>query len=89
MLIWLATSNLSAYINYLDKANVSLQASEERYRTLAEISPDIVILPNLTGSIAMVNQACIETLGYKTASELLGMKTWGLVDPSRQQISNR
>lgn len=61
-----------------------LIASEERYRFLAEFSPDAIIL-NLGGEITYINQSGIDLFGASSADEILGKQAAAFVSPNEQQ----
>jgi PAS domain S-box-containing protein len=48
----------------LEEANFALRSSEERYRSLVEISPDLISLIDLQGNILITNQSDLDTYGY-------------------------
>jgi PAS domain S-box-containing protein len=56
----------------LGRANKALRDSEEHYRTLVEISPDLVALIGLDGNINFFNQAGLALFGYKAMEEVIG-----------------
>ena len=59
-------SRLSAATNAAER-----DASEGRYRSLVELSPDVLFV-NAAGKIAYVNAAAIRFFGAKNAAELIG-----------------
>lgn len=79
--MWLATSGLENSIRNMDVANQALRASEEHYRTLIQTSPDMVIASDMLGNVEVINQAGLRMLGYEHESEVLGKKTWDLIEP--------
>ncbi len=46
-------------------AEEKLRQSEEKYRSIVELSPDGIVLLSLTGTILAVNKSFIELTGYK------------------------
>jgi PAS domain S-box-containing protein len=84
-IMWLATSGLENSIRHMDISNRALRESEERYRTLVETSPDMVVVSDMLGTIEIVNQAGVKILGYEMESEILGKKTWDLIEPETRQ----
>lgn len=48
-----------------------LSASEERFRTVVETTPDVVVLADRNGSILFMNQAAVGLFGY-TEGEVIG-----------------
>lgn len=55
----------------LEEVNRTLRASEERYRSLVEISPDLIVLIGLDGNVILTNSPGLELFGYHR-SEVLG-----------------
>jgi PAS domain S-box-containing protein len=84
-LIWMATSNLENQIKRMKETNLALKESEERYRALVEISPDMVILTDPYGEIIVVNQAGLALFGFSDASEVVGKKVFEFISPEQQQ----
>ncbi|MEJ5361811.1 MAG: PAS domain S-box protein [Spirochaetota bacterium] len=58
-------------INNRKKAEQELKESEERYRSLAESTQDLIALHDMDGIIQYVNQAVINISGY-TQEEIIG-----------------
>lgn len=58
--------------------------SEERYRSLVEISPDAVMLLDLNGNIIMVNKAGVKLLKYETKEDVIGKKMVSFIVPDQQ-----
>ena len=58
--------------------------SEERYRSLVEISPDAVMLLDLNGDIIMVNKAGVKLLKYETKEDVIGKKMVSFIVPDQQ-----
>ena len=69
--------------NYNRKVN-SLRASENRYRSLAEWSPDAIIVC-IPGRILYTNQAGLNLFGVKTSGDIVGRDFIDLVDPGEQE----
>jgi len=80
-LVWMSTSSLERHIKQLGETNEALKQSEERYRTLVEISPDMITLSDLEGKIVFTNQAGLALLGYIDAIEVVGKKVWEFIAP--------
>jgi PAS domain S-box-containing protein len=80
------TRELSEYytvtrdITQRKKAEELLQESEERYRTLVEISPDPVII-HQQGKIIFVNPATLKLLGASHNDEIIGKKILDFIQP--------
>jgi PAS domain S-box-containing protein len=69
------------------EAEDALRESEERYRSLVELTPDIIYRLNEDGTIAFISSA-ISQLGY-TPEELVGVSFEELIHPDDRQKSNR
>jgi PAS domain S-box-containing protein len=69
------------------KAEESLQASEERFRNLAESASDAIISANSQGNIVYFNRAAELTFGY-SSSEVVG-KSLTLLMPERFYEAHR
>src|SRR5665647_833017 len=62
------------------KSEDDLRESEERYRTLVEISPDAVII-HQEGKITYLNPAALTMLGAQNAHELRGKNVLDIIHP--------
>jgi PAS domain S-box-containing protein len=62
------------------KSEDALRESEERYRTLVEISPDPVII-HQEGKITYLNPAALSMFGVKHANEILGKNVLEVIHP--------
>jgi PAS domain S-box-containing protein len=65
------------------QAEEALRESEERYRTLVEISPDGIVLLDLSGKILMINQQMLKLYGGD-GEELIGRCAFDFL-PSEEQ----
>jgi PAS domain S-box-containing protein len=65
----------------LGRVNEALRDSEEHYRTLVEISPDLVALIGLDGNINFFNQAGLALFGYKAMEEVIGKNILAFIAP--------
>jgi PAS domain S-box-containing protein len=73
-------------ISQRKKAEELLQESEERYRTLVEISPDPVII-HQQGKIIFVNPATLKLLGASHNDEIIGKKVLDFIQPDfREEV---
>jgi len=61
----------------------SLQASEIKYRSIIETTPNIIWDLSLDGIISYINPQCQDILGY-TAEELIGLPIISLIPPDNQ-----
>ncbi len=65
---------------------VSLQESEERYRSLVELSPEAIAV-HCQGKIAYINAAGAKLLGASSPSALIGFPVLHFVHPSYVEIA--
>lgn len=68
------------------RAEAELRQSEERYRTLAELSPD-AILVNVDGRYVYANAAAVRLFGAKDAQEIIGRSPLAFLDPAYHPIT--
>lgn len=66
-------------------ADDSLRRSEDRYRSLVELSPDAVFI-NLDNRIVFVNPAAVRLFGAASAQQLLGKSPFDLMHPDYHDI---
>lgn len=68
------TALLSAIKDITEKKNaeLALKASEEKYRSLVNISADAIIMTDMAGTIITANQAAADLFGYVDPLELTG-----------------
>src|SRR5207237_940559 len=66
-------------------AEKALRDSEERYRSLVEVSPDAVILMELEGTIRLCNRRAAALQGYESGEELLNKNFFDLVAPDDRE----
>ncbi len=62
------------------QAEESLRESEERYRTLVEISPSAILLTDVEGIIRFCNPQATTLFGYASTEELCGRHGTDLID---------
>ncbi len=65
-----------------DKREDALRASESRYRSLVETSPDAIVLLDLHGTIQMSNRQAAALFHHDSPETLLGRNAIGLLVPS-------
>ncbi len=62
-----------------------LRASEARYRTLVETSPNGITLADLEGKVLLCNQQAARLYGYSNPEAMLGLNFFKLVAPTDRQ----
>jgi two-component system, cell cycle sensor histidine kinase and response regulator CckA len=65
------------------KAEEDLRKSEERYRLVVELSPDMIFVES-SGRIAFMNPAGLRLLGASIAAEILGKRVSEIIVPDQQ-----
>jgi PAS domain S-box-containing protein len=65
-----------------------LRESEQRYRTLVEMSPDAISVER-DGVIQFVNSTAVRLLGVRTAEEIVGRPLLDFIHPDRRQQVDR
>lgn len=71
---------INAMLSSLEQAYQNLQKSEDRYRTLLENSPDLILTVGNKGEITSVNQAGLAAFGYGP-EEVLGRNISEFIHP--------
>jgi len=71
-------------ITDLKLAHEALRESEERFRALAEMSPE-AILVNSKGRYVYANPAAVQLLHAKDASEIVGLSPFDIIEPSHHE----
>ena len=69
-------------------AEALLRQSEERYRSLVELSPDPVMI-NCEGKVAFVNVAGLSTLGLRGERDIVGKDALTFVHPESRALVTR
>jgi PAS domain S-box-containing protein len=67
------------------RAQEKVRASERRYRTLVEMSPEAVAV-HLSGKIVYANAAALRLFGAKYLEELQGRYMWDLIHPDDREL---
>ncbi|MCX6151597.1 MAG: PAS domain S-box protein [Ignavibacteriales bacterium] len=71
------------------KAAQALASSEKKFRTLVEVSPDSIILTDLSGNIKICNHKTVQILGYMNTDELINKNVTDLVAPEdKTKVNN-
>jgi PAS domain S-box-containing protein len=68
----MALTNVAAMAMRRKKTEEALYASEARYRALVEMSPDAIILSDLSGNIVYCNQQTAVVHGCENAGQIMG-----------------
>jgi PAS domain S-box-containing protein len=64
------------------QAQEALETSEEKYRSLVELSPDALFVVQNDEHIAFINSAGVKLLGAPTAEKLIGKSVREIIHPS-------
>jgi PAS domain S-box-containing protein len=83
LLYFLVRRQLAAMARALEarvEAEIAVRRSEERFRTLADLSPDIISIFDRGGNVVFNSQASYKIHGYKEA-DLVGRNTFDLIHP--------
>jgi PAS domain S-box-containing protein len=87
--IWLGRRRLILYLGSRQRIAEALQASEERYRRVVELSPDAVFV-HVDRRIVFANEACARMFGVDRADEVLGFSFDEMVHPDdRRHVAER
>lgn len=95
--IWVATNALPVFniegnirgyrgsdtdITERKNAALALQASEEKWRTMIDTSPDGVTILSFDGTLLFVSEKMVKMLGYASAEEIIGRNMSEFLDES-------
>jgi diguanylate cyclase (GGDEF)-like protein/PAS domain S-box-containing protein len=75
-------------ISELKQSQAILADSEARYRQLIDLSPEAIFV-HQHGKFVLLNQACVQLLGARKASDLLGKHVRPFMHPDYKDISKR
>lgn len=64
-----------------------LRASEARYRTLVETSPNGIILADLEGKLLLCNQQAVKLHGFTSPESMLGIDVFKLIAPHDRRLA--
>jgi PAS domain S-box-containing protein len=81
---------LSRILRYaIERKNTEavLRASESRYRTLVETSPDGITLTDLEGKLVLCNQQTARLHGFESPEAMLGINVLELIAPDDRQLA--
>jgi len=70
------------------QAELALQESEARYRTVVESAPDAIMI-YVDQRVVMANPACVQIFGASFEQELLGKEIWSLISPRSHPLLRR
>ncbi len=79
-------SDLQEEVAERRRAEKALRESEERFRSLVELAPDLILV-HIEGIIAFVNPYGARILGYESPQDLLGVHVLQLVDAESIEIA--
>ena len=79
-------TNLEQHVNKLEKAQYSLQESEDRYRSLYNNSPVMMYSVNPEGELINVNRHWLQIMGYSW-EEVIGHRTVDFLTPTSRQYA--
>ncbi len=67
------------------KIQEDLRASEERYKTMADTSPDSVVTTDLEANITFVSERTLDLFGYNNVDEIIGRSSLEFFIPEEHQ----
>jgi PAS domain S-box-containing protein len=70
------------------QAELALQESEARYRTVVESAPDAIMI-YVDQRVVMANPACVQIFGASSEQELLDKDIWSLISPRSHPLLRR
>lgn len=69
------------------QVEAALRASEARYRTLVETSPNGITLADLEGKLLLCNQQAARLYGYANPEAMLGINVFKLIAPGDRRLA--
>lgn len=71
------------------KAEEEARKSNERYKDLADLLPQIVFEMNLEGTLTFVNRSAYEAMGYTDEEFRRGLNVLGMIVPGEREMARR
>jgi len=72
-----------------NQAEAVLRASEAKYRTLVDTSPDGITLTDLEGKVILCNQQTARMHGYETPESMYGLNVFDLIAPEDRSLAEQ
>jgi diguanylate cyclase (GGDEF)-like protein/PAS domain S-box-containing protein len=82
------SDEINKMLGALERANIDLRDSEEKFRAISDTANDTIILMDDDGNISFWNEAATRTFGY-SVQEVLGKDLHNLLVPSRHRDAFR
>ena len=79
---------VSRNIDERKKAENTLRASEEKFKTIIETSPDGIAITALDGTIQFVTAKVVSMWGYGSEDEIIGRNTLDFIHPDYHEKAN-
>jgi len=71
------------------KAELAIEESEEKYKLMAEASPDAVVTSDMEGKITHASLQALKLLGFDNIDELLGKSAFDYINPVEHKKLSR
>ena len=72
-----------------NQAEAVLRASEAKYRTLIDTSPDGISMTDLEGNLVLCNQQTARLHGYENPEAMIGLNVFELIAPEDRQLAEQ